>query len=158
VVVLVDMKKYILISLITSIALLHVSAQTMVNVPAIQTECVVITRALSLGSQDTKKNNDVLALQKYLVQTKFLSVVPTGYFGKISKKAVQDFQKANSIEPLGSVGPATRAKIKELSCSNQPIAEQKVCRNIGTRSEGWYNSVSGALISYAMCSSTTSPH
>ena len=32
----------------------------------------------------------------------------TGYFGPITKQAIKDFQKANSIEPVGCVGPQTR--------------------------------------------------
>jgi peptidoglycan hydrolase-like protein with peptidoglycan-binding domain len=61
----------------------------------------------------------------YLAQTGYLETDPTGYFGNATKKAVQVFQRANGIAPQGNVGPATRAKIKELSC-NGPVAQQPV--------------------------------
>ncbi len=41
----------------------------------------------------------------------------TGYFGNATKAAVAAFQTANGIEPLGGMGPITRAKILALAGS-----------------------------------------
>lgn len=41
----------------------------------------------------------------------------TGYFGSATKAAVAAFQTANGIEPLGGMGPITRAKILTLAGS-----------------------------------------
>ncbi len=40
---------------------------------------------------------------------------PTGYFGTITYNAVIAFQNANGIEPLGIVGPKTRAVLNTLT-------------------------------------------
>ena len=47
----------------------------------------------------------------------------TGYFGSLTEKAVKKFQEKNGIEPIGTVGPKTRAKINEL-LSAQPLPAQ----------------------------------
>ncbi len=63
---------------------------------------VVITRDLTIGSQ----GNDVAALQNAI------GVSPaTGYFGSITKAAVQKYQAAHGISTTGYVGPLTRASL-----------------------------------------------
>jgi peptidoglycan hydrolase-like protein with peptidoglycan-binding domain len=79
-------------------------------------DCAVITHNLKLGSRDAATGGDVTTLQIYLSQANYLDSDPTGYFGRATRKAVQDFQTANNIAPAGNVGPMTRAKIKEISC------------------------------------------
>lgn len=93
-------------------------AQTVTDTVSDQIDCAVITHALKLGSRDVNTGGDVTTLQTYLSQANFLESDPTGYFGRATKKAVQDFQRANNITPLGSVGPYTRTKIKEISCTD----------------------------------------
>ncbi len=85
-------------------------------------DCASITHSLKLGSRDTTTGGDVTTLQTFLSQANYLESDPTGYFGRATKKAVQDFQKANGIEPLGNVGPYTRAKIKLISCKTTAIS------------------------------------
>lgn len=41
----------------------------------------------------------------------------TGYFGPITRAAVVKFQQANGIDPIGIVGPVTRAKLNALVSS-----------------------------------------
>ncbi len=81
-------------------------------------DCAAITHNLKLGSRDSSTGGDVTTLQIYLSQANYLDSDPTGYFGRATRKAVQDFQTANGISPLGNVGLYTRAKIKEVSCVN----------------------------------------
>lgn len=38
----------------------------------------------------------------------------TGFFGPATQRAVKRFQEKHGIEPVGFVGPATRAKLNEL--------------------------------------------
>jgi chitodextrinase len=71
------------------------------------------TRNLALGSSGT----DVTQLQQFLVAQGDLNATPTGYFGTLTQAAVIQFQKANNISAVGSVGPITRAKITALSNS-----------------------------------------
>ena len=47
---------------------------------------------------------------------KYLAVIPTGYFGPMSQLALKKFQSSNGLPTTGTVGPLTRAKIKEISC------------------------------------------
>ena len=71
----------------------------------------VFTKPLSLGSRGT----EVSELQKRLKALEyFLYPEITGYFGAVTKKAVIDFQKANGIDPIGIVGPKTRAVLNGI--------------------------------------------
>ncbi|HEY4514639.1 MAG TPA: LamG-like jellyroll fold domain-containing protein [Candidatus Paceibacterota bacterium] len=66
------------------------------------------TRTLSIGSRGA----DVTALQQILISKGFLvGTTATGYFGSMTKAAVQKYQGANGISAIGTVGPLTRAKL-----------------------------------------------
>ncbi len=114
--------KFVFISLFALSIGSFVQAETVVtdtvDNPGDQIECATLTHNLVLGSRDAMTGGDVSTLQIYLLQANYLDSDPTGFFGKLTKKAVQDFQKANSISPIGNVGPITRAKIKSLSCGD----------------------------------------
>jgi peptidoglycan hydrolase-like protein with peptidoglycan-binding domain len=62
------------------------------------------TRFLTVGS----RGSDVMQLQIILRAGDYLSVEPTGYFGKLTRLAVMAYQKKNNLEQVGSVGPKTR--------------------------------------------------
>ena len=79
--------------------------------------CVALTYNIVLGGKDLQTNGQVTSLQMFLRAKGYLSSNPTGYFGNMTKKAVQSFQNENGITPNGSVGPYTRAKVKALSCT-----------------------------------------
>lgn len=64
---------------------------------------------LTIGSSGA----EVTALQKKLIVLGFLSGSATGYFGQLTRKAVQAFQKSKGLEPLGFVGPGTRAALNK---------------------------------------------
>ncbi|MDB5254271.1 MAG: fibronectin type protein [Parcubacteria group bacterium] len=74
-----------------------------------------ITRQLYVGISGA----DVISLQRFLKDKGYYTYPAiTGYYGAATSKAVAAFQLANSIEPMGIVGPQTRAKIKQVSISN----------------------------------------
>jgi peptidoglycan hydrolase-like protein with peptidoglycan-binding domain len=75
--------------------------------------CTNLTKFLSKGSE----NSEVLSLQQFLADGGYLLVKPNGYFGENTKKAVILFQKSQKIAGVGTVGPYTRSKIKEISCT-----------------------------------------
>lgn len=81
--------------------------------------CPVITRNLTIGS----KGPDVTALQQYLIEEGLLDQDgPSGYFGNLTKAAVQAWQKANNVLPNnGFFGPASRAILDELCGSIPPL-------------------------------------
>ena len=78
--------------------------------------CLSLTYQMRYGSRDARTNGEVSDLQFFLQDKGYLSIEPTGYFGNLTRTAVQNFQKDNSITNNGTVGPFTRAKIKAKSC------------------------------------------
>lgn len=66
-------------------------------------------RDLEIGS----RGDDVRALQERLAAQGYLEVAPTGYFGPLTKAALQKYQKAKGIFPTaGYFGPKTRASME----------------------------------------------
>ncbi len=88
------------------------------------TTCTKLTHTLSLGSRDAITDGQVTDLQLFLQENDFLTSEPTGFFGKVTRKAVQEFQTKYGIRPTGRVGPITRAEIKKVSCkgNTDPIS------------------------------------
>src|SRR3989344_5574339 len=86
--------------------------------------CVAPTYNLYLGLKDDETEGQVTGLQKFLAR--YPDIYPdaqiTGYFGPLTEQAVKRFQAKHGIVSSGSpettgygvVGPATRAKIREL--------------------------------------------
>src|SRR3989344_2477668 len=78
-------------------------------------ESLSINRNLRQGSSA----EDVRRLQDFLKQ--FPDIYPeglaTGYFGKLSEKAVKKLQEKFDLEQVGQVGPKTRLKLGELFAS-----------------------------------------
>lgn len=76
-------------------------------------------RLLNVGVSGT----DVSLLQTLLKTWGYYTYPEiTGYFGNATKAAVAAFQTANGIEPLGGMGPITRAKILALAGSTSVSA------------------------------------
>jgi hypothetical protein len=71
---------------------------------------VTFTQYLSPGSTGTQ----VTALQNILIQQGLLSAEATGYYGIETENAVIQLQKTYDINPLGVVGPATRALLNQI--------------------------------------------
>ncbi len=70
-----------------------------------------IVKYLNMGS----RGPEVYTLQNLLIQSGYLKVSATGYFGVITLKAVKEFQRANNIVPVGFVGPVTRAALNSVT-------------------------------------------
>lgn len=71
---------------------------------------------LTIGSTDRETNGEVSRLQAFLYSEGFLSVLPTGYFGDLTRTAVSKYQISMKITPYGTVGPITRTALS-LSCN-----------------------------------------
>lgn len=78
------------------------------------------TKNFSIGSNGP----DVLELQKILVSLGFLKATPNGNFGPTTKEAVVNFQIANKISPVGTVGPQTRITLNSQSQTSTTITPQ----------------------------------
>lgn len=68
-------------------------------------------KSLAIGSSGA----DVLALQQLLVRLGFLTATPNGTFGLMTATAVKKFQSSKGLEPVGNVGPGTRAKLNGVA-------------------------------------------
>ncbi len=76
-----------------------------------QTSSSILIHSLTIGS----RGPEVSFVQQFLKDRGFFTYpTVTGYFGPITREAVIAFQKAYGIDPVGIVGPITRAKILEL--------------------------------------------
>jgi peptidoglycan hydrolase-like protein with peptidoglycan-binding domain len=122
------MKKYfakaLLVSICFSFSALLVSAQVSEDVkgdvsPDTSNEqCTELSYNLTYRkSRDFNTNNEVSDLQAFLQDQGLLTGEPTGNFGVLTFRAVKSFQAKSGLLSSGYVGPLTRAKIKEISCS-----------------------------------------
>lgn len=80
-------------------------------------ECLPLRYSLQSGSTDASTQGEVSRLQAFLNSIRVLEVSPTGYFGALTKQAVQRFQAVKGISTLGIVGPQTRSAIYSVSCT-----------------------------------------
>jgi peptidoglycan hydrolase-like protein with peptidoglycan-binding domain len=71
----------------------------------------VFTRTLTLKST----GEEVRQLQMRLQALGYFDEAVTGFFGPITRDAVVAFQRAEGLEPVGSVGPKTRAVLNGVS-------------------------------------------
>ena len=79
-----------------------------------------IVHTLKRGSS----GEEVRLLQQFLTLYATSSApAVTGYFGAVTKQAVKEFQRKESLDPVGIVGPKTRARI--LALSNHELAQAK---------------------------------
>ncbi len=88
--------------------------------------CTNLTKFLSKGYE----NSEVLLLQQFLADGGYLLVKPNGYFGENTKRGVILFQKQQKITGTGTVGPYTRAKIKEITCTTTSQNGSAVTNNL----------------------------
>jgi hypothetical protein len=81
------------------------------TVPVIPKPATMFTRNLTVGNT----GQDVTKLQVFLNNTGHLKVLPTGYFGSLTKKALAEYQKSVGIVPaLGYFGPVTRLHVNKV--------------------------------------------
>lgn len=111
-------------------------AISLVVLAAAQTADAAITSQLQVGSTGSQ----VTELQTYLAGDTALypEGIVSGYFGELTKAAVNRFQARYGIAQVGQVGPITRAKINELMGSfpagdiRAPIMSQESVSVSGT--------------------------
>lgn len=63
---------------------------------------------LQLGS----RGEPVREVQSYLYELKYLSIAPTGYYGKVTEEAVKRFQAEHGLKVDGKIGPVTLQALK----------------------------------------------
>lgn len=81
---------------------------TVTTTTAIETSSII--PVVSQGA----RGEGVMLVQYALQQAGFFTEEITGYFGNITKAAVQAFQNANTLENVGAVGPRTATLLNSL--------------------------------------------
>jgi peptidoglycan hydrolase-like protein with peptidoglycan-binding domain len=72
------------------------------------------SKVFSRGLRQGDRGADVKTLQTWLTDVGY-SVPSTGYFGSMTKAAVQQFQQANNLNPpSGTVGPRTASRLLSM--------------------------------------------
>ncbi len=138
------MKKYLTLGLLLSVIVL---ASLFIQPPQTSAQidnnqCIILTNNLAYGSQDISVSGSVSTLQNYLSTLGYFTSQPTGYFGSITRTAVEKYQAAYSITATGFVGPLTRAYIKTSTCGNTaPITGNPTGCLLGNI----YNTATGVL-------------
>lgn len=93
-------------------------AQTPIPTGYVSTGCANITTTLRIGKYDATTGGQVSVLQNFLHARGYLSVAPTGYFGPLTFRAVEAFQRASASGAIdGIVGAQTQAHIRAIDCS-----------------------------------------
>ena len=78
--------------------------------------CIDIKNDIRFGSTDKETNNEVSLLQSFLKSNKVYNHKASRIVGKRTLYAIKSFQKKESLESTGFVGPSTRARIKKITC------------------------------------------
>ncbi|MFZ2072648.1 MAG: peptidoglycan-binding domain-containing protein [Minisyncoccia bacterium] len=88
-------------------------------------QCNITEMDLSIGDgeQITEKEY-VKNLQNFLKEKGYFKNVATGYFGKITRAALVNFQKTSGIEQSGELNALTRTFIKTLKCKKDYIVDK----------------------------------
>jgi peptidoglycan hydrolase-like protein with peptidoglycan-binding domain len=104
------------------------------------------TSNFGLGTQD----EDVTQLQTILIADGYLKITaPTGYFGPVTKAAVEAYQAANNISPSsGYIGSLTRAILNQGVTPTAAQEQSSVLNNL-------YAELTTALKNLAALSSST---
>lgn len=80
-------------------------------------QCVLADIDLSIGDgEDDGLKDHVKSLQKFLKEKGYFAREATGYFGKLTRTALVNFQKDNGIDQTGELNTPVRAAVKNLKC------------------------------------------
>ena len=115
------------------------SATTSTSIDNIQ-----ITKNLWLGSRGPQ----VVTLQTVLISQGYMHGNPTGYFGRVTFKAVKLFQESHNINPTGFVGRLTREALKKMT-----VVDPRP-NDVAERFEGTVTAYSTSCFSDGECSVT----
>ncbi|MFA6515164.1 MAG: peptidoglycan-binding protein [Candidatus Paceibacterota bacterium] len=92
-----------------SVTLLPYTSIILIRTNVLGVSTYHFTKDLKLGS----RGNEVKELQKILISSNYLSGIPDGIYGNLTKQAVIKYQIAHNINPLGIVGHMTRGELNK---------------------------------------------
>ena len=80
-------------------------------------QCLLAEVDLSIGDGEGDNLKEyVQGLQNFLREKGYLKANATGYFGKLTRTALTNFQRDNNIEQTGELNASVRNSIKNLKC------------------------------------------
>lgn len=80
-------------------------------------QCLLAEMDLSLGDGEGDDLKEyVKGLQNFLREKGYLKANATGYFGKLTRTALTNFQRDNNLELTGELNASVRSSIKNLKC------------------------------------------
>lgn len=87
---------------------------------------VDLEHGFTLGSRDAMTDGEVSRLQKFLQENGAANLRISGYFDHSTEKALLAWQRQHDMPEteFGSVGPETRAAIKQVSLKAHPLLDQ----------------------------------
>ena len=90
------------------------TSNTQTTSNAVSSSQNIFTKYLYMGMTKLGiSDSEVTELQKYLKNKGFFTASVTGYFGSVTKSAVQAYQKNHNLNQLGAVGPSTRELLNQ---------------------------------------------
>lgn len=100
--------------------------------------CTNLAVNLKYPQTDAATGGAVTLLQNFLKAAGYLAATPTGTFGPQTRNAVSALQRQYNIpaSPAGYVGPLTREKIRDISCSSTSGSNTGTGTGSGTDSTG----------------------
>lgn len=112
--------------------------------------CLSLTSTISEGMNGSA----VTSLQQFLAKAGYFTAGVTGYFGPVTRQAVEQFQKAEGIvlngtpetTGFGAVGPQTRAAIQRLTCGGS--GSNASATTTGTASQTGLSTSKGDFFGY----------
>lgn len=107
--------------------------------------CVLADIDLSIGDgEDDGLKDHVKGLQNFLKEKGYLKAGATGYFGKLTRAALVNFQKDSSLDQTGELNTSVRAVVKNLKCRKDYFikkAETKIEAKEASKSAGVVTSI-----------------
>jgi peptidoglycan hydrolase-like protein with peptidoglycan-binding domain len=93
--------------------------------------CLVLTQFMEFGT----RSSQVTSLQKFLSDTGYLEMWPTGFFGRNTEMGIKIWQQKHAIDVKGWAGPSTRGSIASVTCKGDAASVAKAKRGVVTGSK-----------------------
>lgn len=99
------------------VALIAKLQKQLEDVRSNKVQCILAEIDLSIGDgEDDGLKEYVNGLQNFLKEKGYFKNKPTGYFGKLTRAALINFQKDSGLDQTGELNAGVRASVKNLKC------------------------------------------
>jgi len=123
----------------------------------------MIEKPLKIGNKDVDKNGQIRKLQQKLMELGYLktkSMIPTGYFGSLTKAALSKYQTDMKLRPTGEFDQQTRNSLpldrNPVSVNKEPISPKSLNKNTQEKNKQLENSAICVGLPKESCSKVSS--